>query len=260
MTVDEALEYGAEKIVVASGSTWNSDGNSALTHEPIPGADASKDDQITPEQIFEGKKKIGKRVTILSADTYWMTPSLAEKLAQAGHEVTIIDGVGLASYMEFTLEFPNTMRMLHEHHVENIGESWASRIEKGRIEVYNQFGEGSKREYKGPSKLPRAENKSHEWHEFDTLVLVTGKHSVNDLYKGLKARTDEWEKNGIKDVYVIGDAYAPKIIADATFDGHRLAREIEEERAQYPKPYRREVAVWGAAYLPGDKHELEYQK
>lgn len=261
MTVDQALEYGAEKIVIATGSKWNTDGNNALTHEPIPGANAEKNaDQVTPEQIFEGKKKIGKRVTILSADTYWMTPSLAEKLALAGHEVTIIDGVGLASYMEFTLEFPNTMRMLHEHHVEVIGESWASKIEKGRIEVYNLFGEGSKREYKGPGKLPRAENKTHEWHEFDTLVLVTGKHSVNDLYKGLKARKDEWKKNGIKDVYVIGDAYAPKIIADATFDGHRLAREIEEKRAQYPKPYKREVAVWGTAYMPGGKHELEYQK
>jgi len=260
MTVDEALEYGAEKIVIATGSKWNTDGKNALTHEPIPGADASKDDQVTPEQIFEGKKKIGKRVTILSADTYWMAPSLAEKLAQNGHEVTVIDGVGLCSYMEFTLEFPNMMRRLHELHVEVIGESWASKIEKGRIEVYNLFGEGSKREYRGPGKLPRDENKTHQWHEFDTLVLVTGKHSVNDLYKGLKERKDEWEKNGVKDVYLIGDAHAPKIIADATFEGHRLAREIEEERAQYPKPYKREVSVWGTPYNPGDAPKIEYQK
>jgi dimethylamine/trimethylamine dehydrogenase len=260
MTVDEALTYGAEKIVVATGCLWNTDGVSALTHAPIPGVDARKDDQVTPEQIFEGKKKIGKRVTILSAEKYWMAPSLAEKLAQNGHEVTIIDGVGLAGYMEFTLEFANTMRMLHEHHVEVIGESWASRVEKGRIEVYNLFGEGSKREYRGPGELPRNENKTHRWHEFDTLVLVTGKHSINDLYRGLKARKDEWEENGIKDVYVIGDAYAPKLIADATFEGHRLAREIEEKRAQFPKPYRREVAAWGTPYIPGDKHEIEYQK
>lgn len=260
MTADEALEYGAEKIVIATGSVWNTDGVNALTHEPIPGVDASKDDQVTPEQIFEGKKKIGKRVTILNADKYWMAPSLAEKLARDGHEVTIIDGVGLAGYMEFTLEFPNTMRMLHEHHVEVIGESWASKVEEGRIEVYHLYGDGSKREYKGPGKLPRAENKSHKWHAFDTLVLVTGRHSVNGLYKELKARKDEWEKNGVKDVYVIGDAYAPKLIADATFEGHRLAREIEEERAQFQKPYRREASAWGTAYRPGDKHEIAYQE
>jgi dimethylamine/trimethylamine dehydrogenase len=58
---------------------------------------------------------------------------------------------------------------------------------------------------------------------------------------------------------VIGDAWAPKLIADATFEGHRLAREIEEPEAQYPKPYRREVAVWGAPHMPGGKFEIEYQ-
>ena len=59
---------------------------------------------------------------------------------------------------------------------------------------------------------------------------------------------------------MIGDAYAPKLIADATFEGHRLAREIEEDRAQFQKPYRREVSAWGTAYIPGGKTEIEYQE
>ncbi len=41
---------------------------------------------------------------ILNADTYFMAPSLAEKLAVAGHEVTLVTGVHLANYMHFTLE------------------------------------------------------------------------------------------------------------------------------------------------------------
>jgi dimethylamine/trimethylamine dehydrogenase len=260
MTVDEALEYGAEKIVVATGASWNTDGTNPLTHEPIPGADADQDDQVTPEQIFAGNKEIGKRVIILSADTYYMTPSLAQKLAEAGHEVAIVDGVGLGTYLEFTLEFPNVMRMLHENHVEIIDDNWASRIEKGRIELYNQYGEGSKREYRGPGKLPRRENKTQQWREFDTLVLVTGRHSNDELYRGLKARKDEWDQHGVKDVYVIGDAWAPKLMADSTFDGQRLAREIEEPNAQWPKPYRREVAVWGASHMPEGEFELQYQE
>ncbi|MGI8738672.1 MAG: FAD-dependent oxidoreductase [Gammaproteobacteria bacterium] len=259
MTVDAALDYGAEKIVIATGASWNTDGTNALTHAPIPGADASRDDQITPEQIYAGNKEIGKKVIILSADPYYMTPSLAQKLAEAGREVTIVDGVGLGSYMEFTLEFPNTMRMLHENHVEITGESFASRIEPGRIEIYNLYGDGSKREYRGPGKLPRRENTTHQWLEFDTLVLVTGRHSNDELYRGLKARKDEWSDNGVKDVYVIGDAWAPKLMADSTFEGHRLAREIEEPNAQWPKPYRREVAVWGTAHMPDGAFEIEYQ-
>ena len=95
--------------------------------------------------------------------------------------------------------------------------------------------------------------------EFDSLVLVTGRHSNDSLYRELKARSGEWDKNGVKDVYLIGDAEAPRLIADATFTGHRLAREIEEANAQLPLPYRREVAVWGTAHLPGGKFELEYK-
>ena len=75
----------------------------------------------------------------------------------------------------------------------------------------------------------------------------------------LKARHGEWEKNGVKEVYLIGDAEAPRLIADATFTGHRLAREIEEANAQQPLPYKREVAVWGASHMPGGKFEIEYK-
>ena len=66
--------------------------------------------------------------------------------------------------------------------------------------------------------------------------------------------------NDIKDVYLIGDAWAPKLIADSTFDGHRIAREVEEETPQYPKPYRREASVWGQPYQPGGDYEIKYEE
>jgi len=90
-------------------------------------------------------------------------------------------------------------------------------------------------------------------------VWVTGRLSNDSLYRQLKDRHGEWQNNGVKDVYLIGDAEAPRLIADATFTGQRLAREIEEPRAQLPLPYKREVAVWGTAHLPGGKFELEYK-
>jgi dimethylamine/trimethylamine dehydrogenase len=95
--------------------------------------------------------------------------------------------------------------------------------------------------------------------EFDSLVLVTGRHSNDQLYRDLKQRQGDWEKNGVKSVYLVGDAEAPRLIADATFCGHRLAREIEEPNAQLPLPYRREVAVWGTPHIPGGRFEIEYQ-
>jgi dimethylamine/trimethylamine dehydrogenase len=259
LTADDILNYGADKVVIATGASWNTDGINCLSHDLIPGADASKSDQLTPEHVFEGKKKIGKRVVILNADTYFMAPSLAEKLALAGHDVTIVSGVHLANYMHFTLEYPNMMRRLHELHIDEIGDTFCSRIESGRLEIYNIWGDGSKRSYRGPGVLPREANKTQRWLEFDSLVLITGRHSEDALYRQLKTRKGEWEKNGIKDVYLIGDAEAPRLIADATFTGHRLAREIEEPNAQYPKPYKREVAVWGASHMPNGNPALEYK-
>lgn len=259
LSADDVLNYGADRVVIATGSSWNTDGTNCLTHDPIPGADASQPDQMTPEQVFEGKKKIGKRVVILNADTYFMAPSLAEKLATAGHEVTVVSGVHLGNYMHFTLEYPNMMRRLHELHVEELGDHFCSKIEKGRLEIYNIWGDGSRRTYRGPGVSPRDANTTHRWLEFDTLILVTGRHSEAGLYNELKARESEWAENGLKAVYLIGDAEAPRLIADATFTGQRLAREIEEANPQYALPYKREVAVWGAAHMPGGKFEIEYK-
>lgn len=260
LTVDDVLNYGADKVVIATGASWNRDGTNSLTHAPIPGLETAQKWIYTPDDILRGKVVEGKRVMILNADPYYMAPSLAQKLTLAGHTVTIASGVHVGKYMDFTLEAPSLHRMLHELKIEVIGDSWASKVEPGRIELYNIWGEGSQREYRGPGKMPRSDNHSHAWHEFDALVLVTGRSSNNALYTGLKARKAEWEKNGIKGVYVIGDAWAPKLMADATFDGHRLAREIEEANPQLPKKMRREAAAYGTAYQPGGSYDITYQE
>ncbi|MGB4811261.1 MAG: FAD-dependent oxidoreductase [Methylophilaceae bacterium] len=259
MTADDVLKYGADKVIIATGASWNADGNNCLTHEPIPGADASLPDQLTPEQVMEGKKKIGKRVVILNADTYFMAPSLAEKLATDGHEVTVVSGVHFANYMHFTLEYPNMMRRLHELHVEEMGDHFCSRIEKGRLEVYSIWGDGSKRTYRGPGVSPRDANTTHRWLEFDSLILVTGRHSECTLWNELKAREAEWAKNDIKGIYLVGDAEAPRLIADATFAGHRVAREIEEANPQNALPYKRETVAWGTPHMPGGNFKIEYK-
>ncbi len=41
-------------------------------------------------------------------------------------------------------------------------------------------------------------------------------------------------------VHAIGDCVAPRLIADAIFDGHRLAREIDSPDPSRPLPYLRE--------------------
>ena len=84
----------------------------------------------------------------------------------------------------------------------------------------------------------------------DALVLVTTRVSNTELYDGLKARRDEWAENEIGDVYRIGDCHAPRHITNAIFDGHRLAREFDSPHPQYPLPFIRERQIWGAETFP----------
>ena len=46
---------------------------------------------------------------------------------------------------------------------------------------------------------------------------------------------------------MIGDASAPRMIADSIFDGHRLAREIDSPNPAMPLPFIRERRLWGEA-------------
>ena len=57
---------------------------------------------------------------------------------------------------------------------------------------------------------------------------------------------DALTEAGIAQLHVIGDAYAPGIIAQATFSGHRLAREIDSPNPDEPLPFIRERRLVGA--------------
>ena len=44
-------------------------------------------------------------------------------------------------------------------------------------------------------------------------------------------------------LYRVGDCEAPRLIADAVFSGHRLAREIDSDNPAVPLPFKRERKV-----------------
>jgi dimethylamine/trimethylamine dehydrogenase len=79
--------------------------------------------------------------------------------------------------------------------------------------------------------------------EADAVVLVTQRLSNEELYLDLKADEDSLGANGIEALYRIGDCVAPRLIAEAVFEGHRLAREIDAEDPSIPLPYKRERLV-----------------
>lgn len=71
LDADAVLDRGAPLTIVATGSTWVTDGLNGTTHDVIPGADASRGHALTPEQLMlEGKESPGERVLVLDCDGY----------------------------------------------------------------------------------------------------------------------------------------------------------------------------------------------
>jgi len=86
--------------------------------------------------------------------------------------------------------------------------------------------------------------------EVDSVILLTSRQSDSALYRELKTRKGEWEKNGIEAIYQIGDCKAPMQALQAMFEGHRLAREFDGPHPEYPLPWIRERQVWGHDTFP----------
>ncbi|MEQ9256231.1 MAG: FAD-dependent oxidoreductase, partial [Alphaproteobacteria bacterium] len=257
MSADDVLKYGADKVVVAVGSHWNTDGFCAAVMAPLEGADAAQPHILTPEQVMDGKA-VGDKVVILDGDGYFTGICMAEMMVDQGKDVTIVTPLGaVAPYTEFTLEAPNLHRMMHEKGIKSMTGTWVNQVKKGEVQVYNMYADGFQRTTEPKTgELPRRKSNHFETLQADSVILVTGRRSNSGLFTELKSRRSEWEKEGIQAIYHIGDCYAPRLIADCVFDGHRLAREFESPNPQYPLPFIRERQVWGHETFPklGDPH------
>jgi dimethylamine/trimethylamine dehydrogenase len=257
MTADDVMNYGAEKVVIATGSHWATDGTNSITHEATPGIDASLPYIVTPEQLMMEGKEIGDKVVIVEMDGYFTGISMAEYLVDQGKDVTIITGLGgIGPYTHFTLEAPNLHRMMHEKGIKDITSSWVDSVAEGELSIFNLYRDGYKRYAEPkPGQMPRDVGTHTDLVKFDSLVVATGRIANNSLYRELRARKDEWADNDIGGIYQAGDCFAPRLLADAIFDGHRIAREFESKNPQYAEPWVRERQVWGHETFPkiGDR-------
>jgi dimethylamine/trimethylamine dehydrogenase len=229
LSAAEVREYGAEIVVIAAGCHWSRDGINAVTHEPIPGADPGADWLVTPDEVALGTRQIGRQVLICENEGYFMGVSIAQKLAGEGHDVTLVTQASdFARYMDFTLEAPMMHRELHRLGIHMYPSTMVERLEPGHVTAYNVWDPAHKEHF-----------------DVDTVVMCTARVSDDELYRELKADPGALQAAGVESVYVIGDAAAPRMIADCIFDGHRLAREIDSSNPALPLPFIRERRIWG---------------
>jgi dimethylamine/trimethylamine dehydrogenase len=227
-SVDDALNYGAGIVIVATGSHYSRDGIDPHTRLPFGLEPAFGDRVLTPEQILRDNVTIGKRVVVVDSDGYFMGPGIAEALAKRGHEVNFATrGEHVGEFQRYTREIPHTLKDLRELGVSLHTETAVTPV--------------------GESSVALTSPDRTETIEFDTIVLVGTRQSDSALYNGLTSRKDEWESNEVSAVYRIGDCVRPHFIAEAIFSGHRLAREIDSENPVKQKPFIRERRIVGGS-------------
>jgi dimethylamine/trimethylamine dehydrogenase len=233
LDADGVRTYGAEIAVVATGARWAGDGRTYLTHDPIAGADALLPHVLTPEQVMlEGKAPPGQRVVVYDGEGYFTAAGLAEKLAGEGFAVDLVTCLDtIAPVCDETLEGPLLRQHLHDRGIAQRAGVLLTGIEPGRVTATDAFGEALEL-------------------EADAVVLCTQRLSDEELYLELRADEEALRAEGVEALYRIGDCVAPRIVAEAIFDGHRLAREIDSENPAVPLPYRRERISLESAALP----------
>lgn len=246
----DLLQYGAARIVLATGARWTGDGFSAAGREAISGIDAAASPRfVTPEAVWAGAR-LGRRVVILDGDGYFMAVSLAEQLAIAGHEVTVVTFFDrLAPMTDLTLEGPNLRRMAEERGIAVRTAQWVERAEEDstgvRLWTYSIHRDGWRRTGPVLGELPRRAGTAVDPLDCDTVLLCTARRAEDTLWRELKARRAEWPDHGLHGVYRSGDCLAPRMLADAVFDGHRIGREIDSPDPQTPLSILRERPIVG---------------
>jgi len=229
LTAAEILGYGAELVVIATGSTWRGDGVQPGYPAPMPGADSGLPHVLTPEQVCAGKRPAGQQVAVYDTDGYYLGPAMAELLAGEGFEVTVVTTHPVLSPIsDQTLEGEMLRDHLHRAGVRVVHATTVTGIVTGSAV--------------GPHCLTGIDRYGEPWTmTCDGVVLVTQQVSSDGLYHELTAADPE--PAGISAVYRIGDALAPRMISEAIFDGHRLGREIDLPDPALPAPYLREPAA-----------------
>ena len=255
VTAEDILEFDAERVVLAAGARWTADGVSAMGPDPIPGVDAALPGFVTPEQLWAGKE-VGERVVVLDGDGYFMAIGIAESLADRGASVTLLTHFeSVAPLTEYTQESENLRRMMREKGIAQRTAHWAEGIEASaaglRVMAYDLYRDGYARVSEPVTGAnPYSEGTAVEALDCDTVVLCTARRSNDELWRALGARAGDWAANGVKSVTRAGDCLAPRYLADAIFDGHRVGREIDSPDPQRPRAVIRERQIWGKETYP----------
>jgi dimethylamine/trimethylamine dehydrogenase len=218
LSAADVLDYGADTVIVATGSSWVTDGTQPHHVEPISGFEIA----LTPEQVMGGSRPPSGRVVVYDTDGYYVAPGIAELLALEGYDTHLVTSKSrISPVSDESLEGDMLRRHLHGLGVVFHVSVTITSLDPGSVRGTTELGD--------PWSLAT-----------DGVVLVTQQRSESSLYDELVGDPAALAAAGIRAVHRVGDAVAPRMPSEAVFDGHRLGRELESDDPSVPLPYLRE--------------------
>jgi dimethylamine/trimethylamine dehydrogenase len=195
---DQILQFGADRVIVATGAKWRRDGVGRTHDEPIPGWHGPS--VVTPDDIMAGATPAGP-VVVYDDDHYYMGGVIAEKLRGDGLEVTLVTPAN---------EVSTWTNHTEEQH----------RIQARILGLGITLETGTALAAIGAQAATLESVHTGETREVEaaTIVMITSRTPQDDLYRALADRID---------IQRIGDCLAPGPIARAVYSGHRCAREMD---------------------------------
>jgi dimethylamine/trimethylamine dehydrogenase len=208
VSAEDVLEFGATRVVLATGAHWRRDGVGRTNARPVRGFDLANQ-VFTPQDIMDGATPSGAAV-VFDDDHYYLGGVLAEKLRRDGLEVTLVTPAAEASaWTVNTLEQHAIQKHLLELGVAIVANHGVAEFDGEEVIIECTFT-GRR------SRIGAA-----------SIVTVTSRLPNDDLAQALGVMPDKVAAAGIRSVSSIGDCLAPSTIAAAVYAGHRYAREFD---------------------------------
>jgi hypothetical protein len=190
-TVERVLGMAPDVVVVATGARPGPQSSMVVDGPQVVDAWA----------VLEGAVEVGRRVLVVDETGLRPGLSVADYLASRGHDVEYvtpfpypgrnIDWIGWFGIYPNLLQNKVKFRPLTS----------VSRIDGERVTVKNVY----------TATEEPIDN-------IATVVTNVSPQAIDALYRGLKDK--------VKQLYLIGDAMSPRGIEDATFEGHKAARDM----------------------------------
>jgi 2,4-dienoyl-CoA reductase-like NADH-dependent reductase (Old Yellow Enzyme family)/thioredoxin reductase len=190
-TAAGVVDAGFERVVVATGATPRTPDIKGIQLPHVH----------TIPEILSGTVTLGKHVLVVSEDDRAAPLAVADHLCGLGHRVTLVFRTNAPSPLVGKYAIGAYLARLDEEGAVLIGMTRVVSIDQGEVTLANSYS-----------------NRRWTLDDVDSVVLATGAHSNDSLFRQLKRVHSE--------VHIIGDAFAPRRVVFATRQAFELAASL----------------------------------